>query len=169
MLYVTHDQVEAMTMATGVAVMQQGRVEQFGAPLDMYRTPETLVVASFVGSPSINRFDGRIVAQRGSPHFLGALTVPVAAPPMGVATLAVRPEHLRVDAPEGSPKAVITLVEALGPETLVHLRFEGGETGVARLSGAHRFDVGATLLVTVDPRHTLIFDAAGRLAWHGDL
>jgi multiple sugar transport system ATP-binding protein len=169
MLYVTHDQVEAMTMATGVAVMQRGHVEQFAAPLEIYRTPASLFVAAFVGSPSINRFDGRIVAQSGSPHFLGALSVPVAAPPMAVATLAVRPEHLRVDAAEGGPHAVVTLVEALGPETLVHLRFEGGDVGVARQSGAHHYEVGSRMRVHMDPRHALIFDGTGRLAWHGDL
>ncbi|MEP7344731.1 MAG: TOBE domain-containing protein, partial [Gemmatimonadaceae bacterium] len=166
-LYVTHDQVEAMTMATRVAVMNAGRLEQVAAPLDVYQTPASLFVAAFVGSPSINRFDGRVVQQGSSRIFVGPFPLIVDAPELSTATLAIRPEHLHIGAAEGAASATVMLVESLGPETLVHLQFETAEVAVARVAGAYSLPIGAVVPVSVDPRHALIFDGVGKLAWHG--
>ena len=167
MLYVTHDQVEAMTMAAVVAVMSAGHIEQVAPPLEIYRNPATLFVASFVGSPAINRFGGRVVAEGGSPRFVGAVTVPVSAAAAPAATLAVRPEHLRLDGQRDGAEAAVTLVESLGPETLVHLQFPSGEEAVARTSGGTTYSVGVTVRVSLDPRSALLYDTAGRLVWRG--
>jgi multiple sugar transport system ATP-binding protein len=166
-LYVTHDQVEAMTMAMRVAVMNQGRLEQVAAPLEIYQTPASLFVASFVGSPSINRFAGRVSQESAGRMFVGSIRLGVGGPDLTTATLAVRPEHIRIGAAEGAASATVTLVESLGPETLVHLQFEGGDGAVARVAGAYSLPIGAVVPVSIDARHALVFDGGGRLAWHG--
>ncbi len=166
-LYVTHDQVEAMTMASRVAVMNGGRLEQVAAPLDIYQRPSSLFVASFVGSPSINRFRGRVERSTQGAHFVGALTVPVGAGDMPSATLAVRPEHLKIGPAEGAVKASVTLVEALGPETLVHLQLDTSETAVVRAAGAHTLPIGAVVPVTVNAANALLYHDSGALAWAG--
>jgi multiple sugar transport system ATP-binding protein len=167
MLYVTHDQVEAMTMASLVAVMNGGRIQQVAPPLEIYRTPVTLFVASFVGSPAINRFPGRVVTDDGATRFVGAVNLPVDAPAAPSATLAVRPEHLRLETAEGSTEAAVTLVESLGSETLVHLQFPSGEEAVARADGGAAFAIGRSVRVGVDASRALLYDAQGQLLWRG--
>ncbi|MFP5354409.1 MAG: ABC transporter ATP-binding protein [Gemmatimonadota bacterium] len=167
MIYVTHDQVEAMTMAQRVAVMHRGRVEQLAPPLEVYRTPSTLFVASFVGSPPINRFEGWTLGGGASQRFDGAVQVSVAAPVMERATLAVRPEHLRlVPTAEGSPGEVI-LVEPLGPETILHVRLTGGEEATLRLPAGPAPAVGTSVGVAVRASEALVYDQGGRLAGRG--
>jgi ABC-type sugar transport system ATPase subunit len=167
MLYVTHDQVEAMTMAQRVAVMNAGRVEQYAPPLEVYRTPTTLFVASFLGSPTINRFVGRVLGDGGVQTFDGAVRLRVAAPVAERATLAVRPEHLDLVDPADGSAGEVTLVEPLGPETIVHVRLAGGEDATLRLAGGTVPVVGARVGVTVRASHALVFDAAGRLVGRG--
>ncbi|MBV6523007.1 MAG: sn-glycerol-3-phosphate import ATP-binding protein UgpC [Gemmatimonadaceae bacterium] len=166
-LYVTHDQVEAMTMATRVAVMNAGRLEQVAAPLEVYQAPASLFVASFVGSPSINRLPGRVSDVDGTRRFVGPLAVAVGAPLLEAAILGVRPEHLVIGETAEATKATVVLVESLGPETLVHVRFDGSEEAVARVAGAYSLPIGAVVPVSVDPRHALVFDGMGQLAWPG--
>jgi ABC-type sugar transport system ATPase subunit len=170
MIYVTHDQVEAMTMAQRVAVMSRGRVEQFAPPLDVYRAPATLFVASFVGSPTINRFTGAVLAAGGSQRFDGAMSLRVSAPLMESAVLAVRPEHLRIVG-EGSDETgahgSVSLIEPLGPETLVHVRLSSGEEPIVRVAGTTPLAIGDRVLVVVDAPHALIYDRAGRLVGRG--
>jgi ABC-type sugar transport system ATPase subunit len=166
-LYVTHDQVEAMTMADRVAVMNLGRLEQVAPPLAIYQSPASLFVAAFVGSPSINRWLGRVVRSDTGMAFAGAIPLQVGAPEMASATLAVRPEHVRIGAPDAAVSGAVTLVESLGPETLVHLTLASGEGAVARVAGAYSLPIGAVVPVSVDPRHALLYDADGALAWHG--
>jgi ABC-type sugar transport system ATPase subunit len=171
MLYVTHDQVEAMTMAQRVAVMHRGRVEQVAPPLDVYRAPATLFVAGFVGSPPINRFAGRVLADGRTQRFDGALRQRVAAPLAERATLAVRPEHLRlVPAGEGEgglAAGEVTLVECLGPETIVHVRLAGGDEATVRLTAGEVPALGSTVGIAMHGPDALVFDAAGRLAGRG--
>ncbi len=166
-LYVTHDQVEAMTMASRVAVMNNGQLEQVAVPLQVYQRPASLFVATFVGSPSINRFAGRVVQDGSNRMFVGPLPLVVGGPELNVATLAIRPEHIRIGTAEGATSATVTLVESLGPETLVHLQFETGDGAVARVAGAYSLPIGAVVPVSADPRDALIFDGVGKLAWHG--
>ena len=119
-VYVTHDQVEAMTMADRIVVMNHGVVEQIGSPLELYDQPTNLFVASFIGSPSMNLLKGKIKTGR-HPSFETAdgIPLPLGSVPAsytgGAVTYGIRPEHLRLD-PKGT-NAEITVVEPLGSET----------------------------------------------------
>jgi multiple sugar transport system ATP-binding protein len=129
-VYVTHDQIEAMTMADKIVVMHDGRVEQMGAPLDLYDRPANLFVAGFIGSPAMNMLPGK-VAVNGTASFVtdGGVTVPLAAPNGAAdgrrAILGVRPEHFRVD-PGGVPAEVI-VTEPTGSEILAVMRLGSQE------------------------------------------
>jgi multiple sugar transport system ATP-binding protein len=165
-IHVTHDQVEAMSMAQRVAVMHEGRVEQNAPPMEIYSTPSTLFTAQFVGAPLINTIDGRVEGQGSRQLFTGPLTLPVHAAP-GDATLAIRPEHVHLDGGEGALEATVVLVEPLGAETIVHLTLAGGIELRARVAGHASWAVGAVTPVRIDAGHALVFDAAGRLAGRG--
>ncbi|MCB8836470.1 ABC transporter ATP-binding protein [Aurantimonas sp. VKM B-3413] len=127
MVYVTHDQIEAMTMADRIVVMNGGRVEQIGRPLDLYEKPANIFVAGFIGSPSMNLIAGEITAGDGAPAFRSAkgLALPlparVKASPGQAVVYGVRPEHVEPAAPGGETDAVgeIALVEPTGAETQV--------------------------------------------------
>ncbi len=166
MIYVTHDQVEAMTMAQRVSVLHAGRVLQVAPPLELYRRPATRFVASFIGSPAINQFPGRVVADGSGARFTGTLTVAVRAPALAGAVLAVRPEHLEL-VPEdaaGAAPATMVLVEPLGPESHVLVRFEDGVEATARVAAGAPWTAGGRLGVRVAPDSALVYDGAtGRL------
>ncbi|WP_375461889.1 ABC transporter ATP-binding protein [uncultured Enterovirga sp.] len=127
-VYVTHDQIEAMTMADKIVVMHDGIIEQIGAPLDLYDRPNNLFVAGFIGSPAMNFISGRVRAN-GKFSFVtdAGLDIPLDRIPPGVEgkalVLGVRPEHFTV-APEGFPVEVV-VVEPTGSETLLALRAGG--------------------------------------------
>jgi ABC-type sugar transport system ATPase subunit len=164
MLYVTHDQVEAMTLGQRVAVLNAGRLQQVAAPRELYEHPESTFVAGFIGSPPMNLLPGRLV--EGGVQVAGT-TLRVAAPARaagdGSVTVGVRPEAL-TPAADGSPNALtltVEHVEWLGHETLAHLR-AGDAPVVARLPGMHTLDAGAPITVTVDPTRIYLFDADGR-------
>jgi len=133
-LYVTHDQQEAMTLADRLAVMNQGRLEQVGRPLDVYRAPATLFVAQFLSSPRLNVLNGEVVTGPNGAAVRTALAL-FAAPHAGPAAatgrpiqVGIRPEWLRLSSeplPEATPLEV-ALVEPLGSEILVHARWPGG-------------------------------------------
>jgi ABC-type sugar transport system ATPase subunit len=138
-LYVTHDQLEAMTLADRLAVMNDGKLEQVGKPLDVYRTPATLFVAQFLSSPRLNVLDGEIVANAasaaGAPDAvvrtaLAEFTLPGAGQAAGRSIrVGIRPEWLRLSLqpqPDAKPLEV-ALVEPLGSEILVHARWPGGD------------------------------------------
>ncbi len=155
-LYVTHDQVEAMTMAQRVAVMALGRVLQEAPPMALYRDPASLGVARFIGSPSINTVAGRATGTR----FEGALSCDTRVAPCADAVLAVRPEHLVLEPAMDAAAAVVTLVEPLGPESLVRVRLQGGEDLVARVAGEAAWRMGDAVGVRVVPGQGLCFRAA---------
>ena len=155
MLYVTHDQVEAMTMAQTVAVMAAGRVMQEGAPMTLYRDPASLAVARFIGSPSINTVAGRTTGTR----FEGALSCDARVGAHADAVLAVRPEHLVIGAAIDASPAAVTLVEPLGPESLVRVRLRSGEELVARVAGEAPWRAGDEVGVRVAPGQGLCFRA----------
>jgi multiple sugar transport system ATP-binding protein len=156
MLYVTHDQVEAMTMAQSVAVMAQGKVMQEAAPMTLYRDPASLAVARFIGSPSINTVAGRTTGVR----FEGAVSCEARVPACADAVLAVRPEHVVVGPAIDASRAVVTLVEPLGPESLVRLRLKSGEDLVARVAGEATCRAGDEVGVRVAAGQGLCFRAA---------
>jgi sn-glycerol 3-phosphate transport system ATP-binding protein len=160
-LYVTHDQVEAMTLADRMIVMNAGRAEQIGAPMEVYRNPATLFVAGFIGSPAMNFLPAK--AEGGGRFALaagGSIVAPNGHALQGTAvTLGIRPEHL---APADADRAIVggevQMVEQLGADTLVHVG-HGDGTLVARLHGEHP-DVGTTLHLAADPANLFLFDTA---------
>ena len=137
-VYVTHDQIEAMTMADLIVVMNHGRIEQAGAPLELYDRPANLFVAGFIGSPAMNMLDGRIEggAFRGAGGIAWPLPANGEAAPQGDVVYGIRPEHLRLD-PAGL-EATVHVVEPTGSETQVLMHVGG-----ASLIGAFRERISA--------------------------
>ncbi|MFG6468469.1 ABC transporter ATP-binding protein [Roseateles sp. BYS87W] len=161
MIYVTHDQVEAMTLATRIVVMHQGVIQQIGTPAEVYDKPKNLRVAGFVGSPAINRIEGQ-VGEGGvfaTPAFSLPLPPGLAQRPQGeVLTLAVRPENVRLAA-DAPIEAEVQLVEPLGNQHVVWLQC-AGVTLSAVLPGQPEVQEGARVRVGFDAAKTLWFDAA---------
>ena len=166
MLYVTHDQAEAMTLGDRVVVMRDGRVQQVDAPLAVYRVPRNTFVAGFIGSPPMNLLEGAIVADGGLRFVAkgGALAVPLPAAwraaldgPRPV-ILGVRPEDVSLAAlgMTGVP-ARVDLVEPLGQELLIYAS-AGGQELTARVAPGVRAEVGAELLLGFDPDGLHFFD-----------
>ncbi len=152
-VYVTHDQIEAMTLADRIVVMQDGRIEQIGTPLELYDNPANEFVATFIGAPSMNLLSGDLAGGKvkvGDQHFGG----PKGA---GKVKLGVRPEHLSLS-PDGLSMEV-KVVEPTGSETMVFLRFEGQDVTVV-FKDRHNFRPGETIQLTPDPNCIHLFDAA---------
>jgi multiple sugar transport system ATP-binding protein len=129
-VYVTHDQIEAMTMADKIVVMQGGRVEQIGAPLDLYDRPANRFVAGFLGSPAMNFLDGTLRDRNGPKLELsGHQSIPLSRMPRGSdgrgVVFGIRPEEIRIGA-EGADARLI-VVEPTGSETLLSIDFAGRE------------------------------------------
>jgi multiple sugar transport system ATP-binding protein len=158
-MYVTHDQVEAMTMGQRIAVLAGGRLRQLGSPAEVYGQPADVFVARFLGNPGMNVLKGR---GRGGGRGGGAWSVAVPLEHYeGEIHLGVRPEHVRLCAPdEGTATAEVRVVEPLGADTLIHLD-AGGQRVIARVAGFPDFRPGDGVGVTLDPRHLHLFDAAG--------
>jgi multiple sugar transport system ATP-binding protein len=160
-IYVTHDQIEAMTMADKIVVMHDGIVEQIGAPLELYDRPQNLFVAGFIGSPAMNFLKGSIRAN-GSLGFdgPGGARLPLAAAPTGSdgrpAVYGVRPEHFAL-ADDGS-EAVVQVVEPTGAEVQIVAKL--GDTDViAAFRERHTFKPGDKIRLKPDPRLVHLFDA----------
>jgi len=168
MIYVTHDQVEAMTMSDRLCIMDGGRVVQVGRPMDVYRRPINTFVARFLGVSPMNLFAAtvaaegdRIVGRFGG----GALTVGETPGPAGRVTLGVRPEHVRIggDAEATSLAARVRSVEPLGAETLVAAEV-GDVVLTARVPGDHPAAVGESVILSIRPGDVHLFDATTGLA-----
>jgi len=160
-LYVTHDQVEAMTLAQRMIVMNAGRAEQIGTPAEVYGKPATTFVASFIGSPPMNLLRGRI-DDDGTGFVPGAsprITLPAPVPHLRGrdVLLGVRPEHLQLG-PTGLP-LVIEMVEVLGADMLVHGKV-GGDSMVVRLPDGAHSAYGETIHCTFDAERLHWFDPA---------
>jgi multiple sugar transport system ATP-binding protein len=162
MIYVTHDQVEAMTMGDRIAVFNQGRIEQLGAPLDLYNAPANEFVAGFLGSPRINLID-RPGEGASGPHraLWDALTK---AAPQGAQRAGVRAEHLQVVQGEQGIAATVVLAEHLGDASVLHLRLEGLASLLrAKVGAGHEhIEAGQVVRLAADAQGALAFDAAGR-------
>ncbi len=157
-VYVTHDQIEAMTMADRIVVMHSGNIEQIGTPLELYDSPANLFVAGFIGSPAMNIFEGTIAGTMF--ELAGGGSIALGALPPGVAEgsykLGVRPEHLRLDA--NGIKAEILVIEPTGSETQVALRLGGSDiVGVFRERIAAR--PGESIGISFVPETLHLFDA----------
>jgi len=163
MIYVTHDQVEAMTMGDRIAVFNHGVVEQLGAPMALYNRPANEFVATFLGAPRINLVD-RPGADAPAPH--RALWQALAgAAPAAVQRAALRPEHLRVAAAGEGIAARVMLAEHLGDSSILHLRVDGvDELLNAKVGAGHgAVATGQAVGLVPDPSWALGFDAEGRL------
>ncbi|MEO0700622.1 MAG: ABC transporter ATP-binding protein [Pseudomonadota bacterium] len=144
MIYVTHDQVEAMTMADKIVVLRAGFIEQVGSPLELYHTPQNVFVAGFIGSPKMNLIDGAEAQKHG------------------VHTIGVRPEHIEVSNTSGQWTGKVGVAEHLGSDTFFHVHDTGlAETITVRAPGEVAFRHGDTIHMT--PRDDVIhkFDAGG--------
>ena len=156
-LYVTHDQVEAMTMADRMIVMNAGVAEQIGTPLDVYERPDTLFAAQFIGSPSMNVMDATVT---GNAIMVGDLQLAQRDLPDGPIKLGIRPEHVHID-PDGPLALTVHLAEPLGANTLLHGKLQGGDVPfTAAIAGVHRPSaLHEDVRLQTDPQRMHVFDA----------
>jgi ABC-type sugar transport system ATPase subunit len=160
MVYVTHDQLEAMTMSDRIAVMEGGRLQQFAPPNDVYRAPANRFVAGFIGTPAMNLIDGEIAQEAGTWHFrapgialaLGALTE--AARP-GEAALGIRPEHVRLG--EGEMQGIVRVVEQTGHENIVVVEIADGIRLTGRAPADHVWRPGEPIPCGIEPGRAHVF------------
>lgn len=175
-VYVTHDQVEAMTLADRIVVMRDGIIEQIGAPMEIFDNPVNTFVASFIGSPPMNLIPARVVAGDGGPVLafgdLGAVPVPpnvVGRLSAGDATiLGARPEHLLVDAEPAPDVAtfvgVVDIVEPLGSETILHVSIGSEAPLVVRTEVRRSFKRGAAVTLGINLDGVHVFDGETKKA-----
>ena len=143
MIYVTHDQVEAMTLADRIVVLNAGRIEQVGKPLDLYERPASLFVAGFIGSPKMNLLTGKHAAR------------------FGASTIGVRPEHLSVTSSGDGWTGTVHRTENLGSESYVYADIGLEEPMIARVSGTAAFSHGDNVVLQASEQAILRFDAKG--------
>ncbi|MBD9496683.1 sn-glycerol-3-phosphate import ATP-binding protein UgpC [Ensifer sp. ENS01] len=158
-VYVTHDQMEAMTLADRLVVVSAGRIEQVGTPLELYEKPATTFVATFIGSPSMNLLHGKDISAGWS------LAADVTRP-TGDYTLGVRPEDISpmlADAPARAFEATVRIdgIELVGAESLIHGRLQNGDELVFRVSGRARNEIGDEVKVGASTEALHMFDGSG--------
>jgi ABC-type sugar transport system ATPase subunit len=164
MIYVTHDQVEAMTMADKIVVLNGGRVEQVGAPMDLYHRPATEFVAGFIGAPSMNILD---MGSEGGRIAVAGAALPVPAAP-GAVRLGIRPEHLELrPAGQGDLDGQGILRETLGGDAYLYVRLPAGPTVVVRADGDTALSSGAPVGLALPARRLHQFGADGRTILSG--
>ena len=169
MVYVTHDQVEAMTLADKIVVLKDGYVQQVGAPMDLYHRPQNLFVAGFIGAPSMNFLDVNIVeSQGGMAKVHSGLVREVAVPAWrdglagkGRAILGVRPQDLRPTDDAGLLQGRVTLTERLGIETVIDVALDDGSRVLCSLAEDRVFEPGQAINLTVDPERAHLFAPEG--------
>jgi lactose/L-arabinose transport system ATP-binding protein len=171
MIYVTHDQVEAMTLANRIVVLNMGRIEQVGAPLELYENPDNRFVAGFIGSPRMNFVEAEVLRAAGD-------RVVVAAPAVGLdkaelqvrgslpaagtrVSLGVRPEHFAAEDTSPSIQGKIDLVERLGSVTYVHASLADGTTIAVESRNGGAFRKGEIHRFGIETRHAFLFDEGG--------
>ncbi|MEL6642983.1 MAG: sn-glycerol-3-phosphate ABC transporter ATP-binding protein UgpC [Pseudomonadota bacterium] len=159
MIYVTHDQVEAMTLADKIVVLRAGRIEQVGAPLDLYRDPDNRFVAGFIGSPSMNFIEGTVQgASVNAPGLASSVPASVSLPSDGSQiSVGLRPEHIDID-PAGNTHS-IELTEALGGVSYAYLTADTGEKLIVEERGDYRSKTGDRVGLKFDPARAYFFDA----------
>jgi multiple sugar transport system ATP-binding protein len=173
MIYVTHDQVEAMTMGDRICVMRDGVIMQVADPLSLYLRPENLFVAGFIGSPPMNLLKGKVQQRNGSLHFIengekDVLTFPLKGPLQPLASkyvgreivFGIRPENISNEPKEGSSTPVtmsVEIAEPMGSESLVYLRSGTGYV-IARIHGEHLFQLNEQVTVQLDLDKVALFD-----------
>ena len=144
MIYVTHDQVEAMTMADKIVVLNAGNIEQVGSPLELYKSPRNLFVAGFIGSPKMNLIEGEVAAKHGAK------------------TIGIRPEHLNASTRSGEWKATVGVAEHLGSDTFLHVHSDDIGPLTVRADGDIGAHHGDTIYLTPDPAKIHRFGQDGK-------
>ncbi|MBI5258431.1 MAG: sn-glycerol-3-phosphate ABC transporter ATP-binding protein UgpC [Burkholderiales bacterium] len=171
MIYVTHDQVEAMTLADRIVVLSAGRFEQVGSPLELYEQPDNLFVAGFIGSPRMNFLAGTLLqgdAQGAQVKLANGETLLCAVDAQraragDVVTLGIRPEHMTPAEPANRLSTRVTFVEALGSSTQAYCEYPGLEEPLTcQLDGRSAVRTGDALALGVPPQWCYLFDAEGR-------
>jgi multiple sugar transport system ATP-binding protein/lactose/L-arabinose transport system ATP-binding protein len=175
MVYVTHDQIEAMTLADRIVVLRAGKVEQIGTPTDLYERPANTFVAGFIGSPKMNFLEATVTD--GTDHSLtlahpafvgGAATIPTHTAPRvakgGTVRAGLRPEHMALGGAGGGTALSLAgeFAENLGGASQVYAQTPGGDTLTILAPGRHLIDKGMPLTVAIDPARVYLFDDAGR-------
>lgn len=159
-VYVTHDQVEAMTLADKLVVLNKGNVEQVGTPLEIYDNPASLFVATFIGSPSMNILDANVTVDGIT---IGDALLPTSTTnlDLGVVKLGLRPEHLQINQDKPWLQIEVELIESLGADLLLYCRTEGGDSQklVVRVEGHTPIQIGDKLGLDIKPKHLHLFNA----------
>ena len=166
MIYVTHDQTEAMTLATKIVVLQAGVVEQIGTPMELYHHPRNKFVAGFIGSPKMNFLSVMTTSVQDSGTTLrlpgdATVTVPVQPKTLMVgdrATLGIRPENLRIDANDPTIMAEVLVVERLGDATYLYVRAPGGDTLIVQTNGDRQVAIRDQVPIHIDGSTCHLFD-----------
>ena len=143
MIYVTHDQVEAMTMADKIVILKQGEIQQIGNPMDLYNKPDNPFVAQFIGSPKMNMIEGAEASAKGA-RWIG-----------------VRPEHIELSADHGPWKGRLRHVEHLGSDTVAYIDGEDIGSLTVRVPGQISLRTGETIYMTPQAEHTHLFSSDG--------
>jgi ABC-type sugar transport system ATPase subunit len=170
MIYVTHDQVEAMTLADKIVVLRDGRVEQAGRPIDLYENPDNMFVAGFIGSPKMNFLPARVVSSTGgkamveAPEF-GPMPLEVALRRAGAdagasVTLGFRPEHADIAAGPGAP-AEVNVVEQLGSVSYLYVRMQGGAAVTVEQRRLTSIRPGDAVSIVPETEHLMLFGPEG--------
>ncbi|MEA5624580.1 sn-glycerol-3-phosphate ABC transporter ATP-binding protein UgpC [Nostoc sp. UHCC 0251] len=170
MIYVTHDQVEAMTLADKIVVLQGGIIEQMGSPLELYHHPRNLFVAGFIGSPKMNFISVTVsaVSDSGTTVRLpGEATVMIPVKPKTLsvgdrATLGIRPEHLLLNRNNPSLNGEVLVVERLGGETYLYIKIAGGETIVMQTDGDNPAQLHDFVPIYINGELCHLFDQSGQ-------
>jgi multiple sugar transport system ATP-binding protein len=168
MIYVTHDQVEAMTLADKIVVLNGGRIEQVGSPRELYERPASRFVAGFLGSPKMNFLPASLhhpgeTSLIDSP-LLGMTRLPIDSTHLATnspLSLGIRPEHVSLNVAQGNTGIVVAGVEYLGSETYVHLETGGDEPLICRCEVNAGWRVGDRVELQLDIDHLHVFDAHG--------
>ncbi|MEO6407403.1 MAG: sn-glycerol-3-phosphate ABC transporter ATP-binding protein UgpC [Burkholderiaceae bacterium] len=157
-VYVTHDQVEAMTMADRIVVLNGGEIEQIGTPLELYHQPQTRFVAGFLGAPAMNFLPVQV--EGANVHLPGGSVLRLDGARQGEAQLGARPERIRVVEHESQAhlRGTVSVVEPLGADTLITVECAGHKV-VARLPGDTEIRMAAAVLLALDPESVVLFDA----------
>ncbi|HEY9615298.1 MAG TPA: sn-glycerol-3-phosphate ABC transporter ATP-binding protein UgpC [Microcoleaceae cyanobacterium] len=169
MIYVTHDQVEAMTLADKIVVLQGGLVEQVGSPLELYHHPRNLFVAGFIGSPKMNFLTVTVSAVNDSGTTVklpgdASITIPVKPGHLSVGdrtTLGIRPEHLRLDPTNPTVTGEVLVVERLGGATFLYVRITGGDTLIVQTDGDNPSRTHDRALIHIEGHLCHLFDQNG--------
>ena len=158
MIYVTHDQVEAMTMADKIVVLNAGRIEQVGSPMELYHRPRTQFVAGFIGAPSMNFLD---IRSEGGRITCGESVIGTAAPAPGAVRLGIRPEHVGLAAAgAGEMRGTVTLRETLGGDAYLYVQTAAGQV-VVRAEGDTTLDHGSEVGLSFPANRVHLFGADG--------